>query len=324
MEVDKIYQGHALEVLKTFPDQFVNCIVTSPPYYGLRDYGHDDQIGLESTPEKYINNLTEIFEQCRRVLKNDGTLWLNLGDSYTANWSSRKLEPGNPNKKNIKRERVNNISVNLKSKDLIGIPWRAAFALQAAGWYLRSDIIWNKPNAMPESVADRPTKSHEYIFLLSKNEKYFYDNKAIREPLAISTLNDKRNSSGRHTQGKNYSKYYDDKSPERIKADKPSWYRSKKFIDPKVGRNKRTVWKIKCRSYSAAHFAVYPEKLIEPCVKAGTEPGGIVLDPFFGSGTTGLVSKKLGRHYIGIEINPDYIQLAENRIKKYTDQVRFF
>jgi len=293
--------GDCREKLKELEPESVQMCVTSPPYWGLRDYGHDDQLGLEETPEEYTANMVEVFSEVKRVLKDDGTLWLNLGDSYAGN-NSRASEGGRAGY-GTKREGVfNNLSGNLKPKDLVGIPFRVAFALQADGWYLRQDIIWHKPNPMPESVTDRCTKSHEYIFLLSKSAKYFYDADAIREPCQIEDyirkpsgdVNDYGDAKVRAKKGSQISNHH-------TMANNP------------LGRNKRSVWTVTTKPYSEAHFAVFPEKLIEPCIQAGSKVGDIVLDPFFGSGTTGEVSERFGRDYIGIELNEDYKSLQHKR-----------
>ena len=302
--VDTIIQGDALTRLRELPSESVDCCITSPPYYGLRDYGVEGQIGLEESPEAYVSKLVEVFREVRRVLKKEGTLWLNLGDSYAGSSGCHK---GGSEKANSNAGATNSYIMPKpgKPKDLIGIPWMVAFALRADGWWLRSDIIWAnlsmvrpfqspKPNCMPESCKDRPTKSHEYIFLLSKSQKYYYDSDSIKEP-AITT----ENRSGK-------GKYDGDGS---MKA------RALTGSDPNpLGRNKRTVWTVATKPYSEAHFATFPPALIEPCIRAGCPEGGICLDPFFGAGTTGLVAKKLGRHYIGIELNPEYIGMAQKRI----------
>ena len=321
----KLIQGDCIEVLRGLEDESVQCVVTSPPYYGLRDYGVVGQIGLEQSPEEYVAKLVAVFREVRRVLRKDGTVWLVLGDSYASgkgqsgSGGSEYQDKRNNNGESLNRgyqtlggpketrptdDRAMLREAGLKPKDLIGIPWRVAFALQADGWWLRSDIIWHKPNPMPESVTDRPTKSHEYMFLLTKSARYYYDAEAVKEPLADSTLADKRNGKGRLTTSDN------------TKYDLPpySWYRNRKFTDPALGRNLRSVWTIPTQSYSGAHFATYPEKLVEPCIKAGTKAGDVVLDPFCGSGTTGKVAVKLGRDFIGIELNPEYIELAKKRI----------
>lgn len=294
-----LYQGDALETLRRLPDGSVHTCVTSPPYWRLRDYGVPGQIGLEPTPEEYVEKLVAIFREVRRVLRDDGTLWLNLGDCYTSGGRATRA----PDRKSGARE----MSVRpptpfgLKPKDLVGIPWRVAFALQADGWYLRRDIIWHKPNAMPESVKDRPTSAHEYIFLMSKSPDYYYDGEAIREPLQRpEELNRK--------------------TPARFGgAVKHKGYGTRKhsgneYKGELTGRNKRSVWTVSTKPFKGAHFAVFPPDLIEPCILAGSPPGGVVLDPFFGSGTTGLVAQKHGRQWIGIELNPEYIRIAEERL----------
>lgn len=272
-----IHQGDVMDVLRTMPDNSVHCVVTSPPYWGLRDYGVSGQIGLEPTPEEYVTRMVEVFREVRRVLRPDGTLWLNMGDSYAGSgkgaWSRDDVQkevyvPG------VNGEKILTQTPGLKPKDLVGIPWRLAFALQADGWWLRQDIIWAKPNPMPESVTDRCTKSHEYLFLLTKAARYYYDAEAIREPIAESTLADGRNSTGRHTQGKNESKYFNDESPDTAGADKPSWYRAKVFVNSMSGRNRRSVWTIATAPYKEAHFATFPPKLVEPCILAGTSERG--------------------------------------------------
>ncbi len=433
-----ILQGDCLDQLKTLPDESVDCCITSPPYYGLRDYGIDGQIGLEQTPEEYVARLVEVFREVRRVLKDDGIMFLNLGDSYAGSGKGGQSEEkrsenwqpqyGNKGKR-----------YGLKPKDLIGIPWMVAFALRADGWYLRSDIIWHKPNCMPESVTDRPTKSHEYLFLLSKSKKYYYDAEAIKEP----------HSGGSHKKRNDFGATPSEKI--LIAQGKATYVGLGAYKESPSGRNKRTVWTIPTRPYKEAHFATFPEKLIEPCIRAGTSekgycptcgkpwvrqversratyhrtedptqttgrkgmnrprPGesdryvlgitqselaamlrkaaegrecemeavfgskwahwtrtdssgariptfqdakeiykrlgveipfnggvggwlpscscgldpvpGVVLDPFFGAGTTGLVAKKFGRMFIGIELNPDYIEMAKSRIESFHGRV---
>jgi len=273
-----IKKGDIRIIAPRLASQSVNCIVTSPPYWGLRDYGHADQIGLEPTPEAYVQTMVGVFGELHRVLRDDGTLWLNLGDTFVA-------------------------------KNLVGIPWRVALALQADGWYLRSDIIWSKPNCMPESVTDRPTKAHEYLFLLSKTESYYYDQDAIREPNSMNRPRKNRNNST--TFKRNGSKREQTIPGQGYGTHRPD--RSDTDYNP-LGRNKRSVWEVSLRAYGGAHFAVFPPDLIEPCILAGCPPGGIVLDPFFGSGTVGQVAIKTGRNWLGIEINSDYIKLAEERI----------
>ncbi len=302
MELNKVYCGDALEILRTFPNQSVNCCVTSPPYYRLRDYGIDGQIGLEDTPELFIERLANVFDEVMRVLRDDGTLWLNIGDSYVDN---RKLE-------------------GIRPKNLIGIPWMLAFELRKRGWYLRQDIIWYKPNPMPESVKDRCTKSHEYLFLLSKSVRYYFDAEAIAEPVAQSTVTrmrqDIEHQKGSFLPGKNNvnmkaaAPRYGGK---KYTQDPDEFYRTKSgyAYDYRPLRNKRDVWTVTTKPYKFAHFATFPEELIEPCILAGCPKNGVVLDPFFGSGTVGVVCKRKQRNYIGIDINPKYIQLSEQRTK---------
>jgi len=292
-----IIYGDCREKLKELGPESVQMCVTSPPYWGLRDYGHDDQLGLEETPEEYTANMVEVFSQVKRVLRDDGTLWLNLGDSYSSGGRTTTTNQSLRGDTDYGVTRPNP-GKGIKPKDLIGIPWRVAFALQADGWYFRQDIIWHKPNPMPESVTDRCTKSHEYIFLLSKSEKYFYDADAIREDFSDERMGNP---------GK-YNWYYGDGAfGNRQGNGKKEW------IAKKDGRNKRSVWTVTTKPYSEAHFAVFPEKLIEPCIQAGSKVGDVVLDPFFGSGTTGEVAERFGRNYIGIELNEDYKSLQQKR-----------
>lgn len=292
-------QGDCLTVLPTLPDKSINCCITSPPYWGLRDYGNDDQIGLEETPEQYVAKMVAVFREVKRVLKPEGTLWLNLGDSYareggntpgvSRHWDGRHLDPGGQHDK-----RPNASKIGLKQKDLVGIPWMVAFALRSNGWYLRQDIIWHKPNPMPESVTDRCTKAHEYIFLMSKSAKYYYDADAISERLTTKP----------HPPGNN-----------KLDASRNDRDQMGKIWGANGQRNKRSVWTVTTKPYKEAHFATYPEELIEPCVLAGCPEDGVVLDPFMGAGTTAVVAVKNDRRYIGIELNPDYIEIAEKRIE---------
>lgn len=296
-----ILHGDALEVLRTLPDGIVHTCVTSPPYWGLRDYGVEGQIGLEPTPEEYVERLVEVFREVRRVLRDDGTLWLNLGDCY-AGAGDRRGGIGNEHGQRNEHKPPDK-EIGLKPKDLIGIPWRVAFALQADGWYLRSDIIWHKPNAMPESVKDRPTKAHEYIFLLAKSERYYYDADAIREPYAENSLS-------------RYKYQYRSDVPSSKATKNPAIGARAGKINPNPkGRNKRTVWSVSTKPFKGAHFATFPPDLIEPCILAGCPEGGIVLDPFFGAGTTGLVALRHNRNFLGIELNADYIELAKQRLE---------
>jgi site-specific DNA-methyltransferase (cytosine-N4-specific) len=276
----------------------VQTCVTSPPYYGLRDYGHDGQIGNEQTPQEFIDNLVEVFACVWDVLADDGTLWVNLGDSY-ANNSSQASNNGRAGFGNDREKVVNRIGNGYKQKDLMGMPWRLAFALQDFGWYLRQDIIWHKPNPMPESVTDRCTKSHEYIFLLTKNQNYYFDHESIKEPT-------KTKSEGIRFGG---NKYGDNDDP---KYATKSGNVSKEYEKA----NKRDVWIVPVKPYSGSHFAVFPTELIEPMILAGSRVGDIVLDPFFGSGTTGQVSQALGRKWIGCELNKSYETLQNQRVSQ--------
>ncbi len=302
-----LLQGHCLEVLRTLPTESVQTCITSPPYFGLRDYGCDGQIGLESTPDSFVASLVDVFAEVHRVLKSDGTLWLNLGDSYNGAASNRTGQNGYKDGRTNRDKRFSTGGIDgLKAKDLIGIPWRVAFALQSYGWYLRQDIIWHKPNPMPESVTDRCTKAHEYIFLLSKSDRYFYDNEAIKEPVSDTSL--KRAEYGWNC---------DRPSTKNASMGGTGIHTEKmgtRFVNPS-GRNKRSVWTVNTKPYKGAHFAVYPTELIRPCVLAGSRPGDVVLDPFNGSGTTGFVSIEERRKYIGIDINTEYLAIAEARIK---------
>jgi DNA modification methylase len=315
MELNKVYQGHSLDMLKTFPDKFIDTVVTSPPYWGLRDYGVEGQIGLESTVEEYVSNLVKVFQEVKRILKDDGTLWLNLGDAYAGSGRGRNADgQGNPGNNHMQSNgqttgivSLPKVVSGLKPKDLIGLPWRVAFALQQDGWYLRQDIIWNKPNAMPESVTDRPTKAHEYIFLLSKSQHYYYDHESIKEP-AIYGTQDIRGSDG--ALGPQQKQRRENKVQGSFKGK----YGKESFRAIRDKRNKRSVWTVSTKPLKEAHFATFPEDLIEPCILAGCPLNGIVLDPFFGSGTTGRVAIKHSRNFVGIELNPDYINIAEKRL----------
>lgn len=350
MELNKIYLGDNIETLKSFPDESIDCCITSPPYYGLRDYGtgtwvggdpecphrrmnkyseststghaqeelrgnvgdaiyktvcplcgavrEDKQVGLEETPEDYVERLVNIFREVKRVLKPDGTLWVNIGDSYMSTTSTNRNFIGEGgrggNNAFIKK---NTTSSNLKVKDLIGVPWMLAFALRNDGWYLRQDIVWEKTSPMPESVKDRCTKSHEYIFLLSKQSKYYFNNKAIQEPCEYP------NAKGAKFGGNKYG----------IDQDGFEIYSGEEYTANGY-RNKRDVWRVTPAHYSEAHFATYPEELVQPMVAAGCPKGGVVLDPFMGSGTTAVVAKRNGCNYVGCELNPDYIEMANRRI----------
>lgn len=313
MKVNTIYNGDSLDVLRTFPDDCVDCCITSPPYYSLRDYGVDGQIGLEETPEQYIDALCDVFDEVRRVLKPTGTLWLVLGDSYAGSMKGAAKFPDNAMNYKQGTNRgllgksavVKKLGGNYKPKDLIGIPWMMAFALRSRGWYLRQDIIWEKPNPMPESVKDRCTKSHEYIFLLSKSKRYYYDSSAISEPVTMPAGTQNKNESKKTRYG---GKKYTENPDVFFRTKSGNAYK------PRDRRNKRDVWRVSTKSFKEAHFATFPEELIEPCLLAGTSRGDVVLDPFIGSGTTGVVSRKHWRNYVGIELNPDYCKMAEKRI----------
>lgn len=365
--MDKIYQGNAVEVLKTFPEQSIDCCVTSPPYYGLRDYGtgkwiggdpncphrrmskgnvgdaiykrvcplcgavrEDKQIGLEETPEEYIKRLVGVFREVKRVLKDDGTLWLNIGDSYWGSGSrgydftdkfteASKLQEGSKGTINLSNipKMVGNVD-GYKNKDLIGIPWMLAFALRNDGWYLRQDIIWHKPNPMPESVKDRCTKSHEYIFLLSKQPKYYFDYEAIQEESVQKKdkKHDEKHGSGGGTKTQQNSTH---KNLQYNGQRNHSMHERREEGLPDIEyekRNKRDVWNVATKPVKEAHFATFPKELIRPCILAGCRKDGIVLDPFFGSGTTGIVCVETQRHYVGIELNPEYIDICDRRMSE--------
>lgn len=351
--LNHIYEGEALEILKTLPSDSINCCITSPPYYGLRDYGTasweggdpncdhkpkfkksvsatvgndvkdigklyyqdvckkcgairvDKQIGIEHTPEEYVQKLVEVFREVKRVLRPDGTLWLNLGDSYAGGGRGKYAKEGtiqyNAIKSGVEYGEPTGKLKGYKPKDMIGIPWMTAFALRADGWYLRQDLIWHKPACMPESVTDRCTKSHEYIFLFSKSQKYYFDYESIQEK-SIWFESDNRSKTGPTTGGKSLTGQY--------AINRSGAYQ-------KTGmRNKRDVWSINLEPNPEAHFAMFPRKLVEPMVKAGCPKGGIVLDPFAGGNTTGIVARKLDRNFISIELNPEYVKLGNERTKQ--------
>lgn len=353
IEHNKILFGDCLEVINNIPDNSIDCCVTSPPYFGLRDYGVDGQIGLEETPEQYVNKLVKLFNEVKRCLKQEGTLWLNLGDSYYGSGRGSG-GTGDASKKQVTNRGTNfavgkkltkYICGDCKPKDLIGIPWMVAFALRADGWYLRQDIIWSKPNPMPESVTDRCTKAHEYIFLLSKSREYYYDQEAIKQPVTDTTIQ----RLAQQIEDQKGSERVPGKTNGNMKAVGPG-RNPRTGIDRKGGNqgsekgipamaingngvkghsgyfdaegnwigdgkaNKKSVWTVTTKPFKEAHFATFPPELIVDCIKAGCPENGIVLDPFMGSGTTGLVARKLNRNYIGIELNPEYIKIAERRI----------
>ena len=344
--LNTIIHGDALEVLRGMPDESVNCCVTSPPYWGLRDYGVPGQLGLERTPEEYTAKMVEIFREVRRVLRNDGTLWLNLGDCYATGGGAVGRCPGGGDQGD-RFLRMGHINTQpnrmplpgLKHKDLVGIPWRIAFSLQADGWWLRQDIVWSKDNPMPESVRDRFCKSHEYIFLLSKSDRYYFDLESILEPCesgpsdlrkmvesqeriggkhkilddpllkasAATNIGRKRSVGGR-------SGNIERKYGEAVNRDGSHLGRSVPWEG--LVRTPRSVWKINTEPCREAHFAVMPKRLVERCILAACPPVGTVLDPFMGSGTTAVVARKLNRNYIGIELNPKYIDIANRRIER--------
>lgn len=302
--MSEIHLGDSLSVLRCMRDNQFDMCVTSPPYFGLRDYQVDGQLGIEKTPEEYISNLVSIFGEVKRTLKDSGTLWVNIGDSYAGNCSvaSNNGRAGF----GTKRETVTNrIPDGLKPKDMIGIPWMLAFALRADGWYLRQDIIWAKPNPMPESVKDRCTKSHEYMFLLSKSRQYYYDANSIKE---------KATSSDTSNRDRDLTRLNNTPGRARMGGLKHNTYTTK---------NKRDVWVIPTRPSSVSHFASYPTELIRPCILAGCPKGGVVLDPFFGSGTTGVVCVREGREYVGIEINQEYIDISTHRLASERNSMGF-
>lgn len=343
-DVTLLYGMDVIKGLKQIDTESVQCVVTSPPYWGLRNYGVSGQIGLEKTPSQFVERIVKSLRKIKRVLKNDGTLWINLGDSYAGSGKGGNGEGFDNN--SSKGINSGNIPTGVKPKDLIGVPWRVAFALQADGWYLRSDIIWAKPNPMPESVLDRPTKAHEYIFLLSKSSRYFYNVDAIREPHSPETsarldrglsetnkwntgapgstahaiskprLNKKKIPAGWH-QGTRFRKEHPSESGSAgngFKGHSGNFSADGRPLLHPLGRNRRTVWEISTEGYKDAHFATFPTEIPRICILAGSRPGDLVLDPFSGSGTTGEVAIKLGRRYIGIDLNKNYEQLAKNRI----------
>lgn len=295
------YCGDALEVLQKLPPALAYTCVTSPPYYGLRDYGINGQIGLEASVEEYIERLVGIFREVRRVLRPDGTLWLNIGDSYATRSGSQPPT----NTRNSVGHTKKRVPSGLKYKDMMGIPWRLAFALQNDGWYLRSDIIWHKTNAMPEAVTDRPTKAHEYLFLLSAAPQYYYDADSIREPCGSKGNAKTFRGGGAYT---DKAAFFNSSIIERDSSGN---------IENETGlRNRRDVWSVATAQFKEAHYATFPSELIRPCILAGCPERGVVLDPFFGSGTTGVVATQENRDYIGIELNPEYIKISDRRIKE--------
>ncbi len=317
LELNKIHNENALTGLKNLPDNSIDCCVTSPPYFGLRDYGIKEQIGLEDTPELYVDQLVKVFTEVKRVLKKEGTLWLNLGDSYAgsgkggAEYTESKTDwkQGTSKGSHTKGGSFKK-SKDIKPKDLIGIPWMVAFALRASGWYLRQDIIWSKPNPMPESVTDRCTKAHEHIFLMSKSGKYYYDNESIWE---LANYDGRKDTTMKGSEKYANGYFPTDVNTQSIAVTGHERWRKNKNGD--MIRNKRSVWSVNTGGYKGAHFATFPEELIKDMIKAGCPEGGIVLDPFMGAGTTALVARKLNRNYVGFELNPKYIKIAEKRLR---------
>ena len=348
----KLLQGDALALLKSLKPEVINTCITSPPYWGLRNYGMEGQLGLEKSPQEYVARLVELFREVRRVLKSDGTLWLNLGDSYAGSGRGGNPEAGTKQGTNKGSQTIGVLygreydsaeaehqrireqfdvlkSSGIKQKDLVGIPWRVAFALQQDGWYLRQDIIWAKPNPMPESVRDRCTKSHEYLFLLSKQPKYYFDADAIDEPVS-GTANAKISKakiaeiSTARMNGANTAVGFAQDRPKKHKIDgmvKQNESYENAVCLPVERRNKRSVWTITTKPFKEAHFATFPPDLVEPCALAGCPEQGVILDPFAGSGTVGMVANKLNRHAILFELNPDYIEIAKRRCGLATQNI---
>jgi DNA modification methylase len=361
--LNRCHFGDCLDTLRRMPDGLVQTCVTSPPYYGLRDYGHPGQIGLEDSPEAFVAKLVDVFHEVRRVLRDDGTLWLNLGDTYAQGGRGQEgatctLDGNTGRNRDAAHAALGKMggriaADGLKTKDLIGIPWMVAFALRADGWYLRQDIIWSKPNPMPESVRDRCTKAHEYVFLLSKSERYYFDQGAIAEQVAESTVSrlsqdvwgqagssrvpgktngpmravgakfgdlTGQNSDGPHrtkaglNRKNSFARTTKDSAGEH--GQKPQFREDREPVAYEGRRNKRSVWTVSTRPYKGAHFAVFPPALIQPCILAGAPAGGVVLDPFFGSGTTGEVAEQLGRAFVGCELNAAYEPLQTERLRQ--------
>lgn len=322
--MNKIEFGDCREIMLRWIKDGIKAqmCVTSPPYFGLRDYGHEGQIGLEQTPEEYIAVMVEVFRCVKDVLVDDGTLWLNIGDSYATGTKANRQQSPNPGVDANRPEAQNSVArignpSGCKTKDLIGIPWMLAFALRADGWYLRQDIIWHKPNPMPESVQDRCTKAHEYIFLLSKSPKYYFDSEAIKIAAAQSTIDRNKHS---------FSGAF--KGQFKGSPNEKRWQDGRPIENPNFAKdgkaNRRSVWTVTTKPYKGAHFATFPQDLIEPCILAGAPKGGIVLDPFMGSGTTAQVALQNGRQYLGCELNPEYKSLQDERINNAINQQGLF
>ncbi len=330
MDLNKIYQHNVLDPWP-FPDKSVNCIITSPPYWNLRNYNVEGQLGLEKTPAEFIDKMVQVFREAWRVLRDDGTLWINIGDCYASQGGRQVVQSKNSSRvggSDSQNGGVNRRPPNgIKAKDLVGIPWMLAFALRADGWYLRQDIIWSKPNPMPESIGDRFTKSHEYLFLFTKSKKYFFDQEAVSEPVSPNTHArlsqdiEKQIGSARASGGEKSNGNMKAVPGKFRKLETPgSGTKNNSSFDASVclrveRRNKRSVWEIVTRGFSEAHFATFPEELIIAPILAGCPPGGVVLDPFMGAGTTGLVALKNGRNFLGLDLNPKYIKMAERRLQ---------
>ena len=319
--INTILCGDALEMLKNFPDESISCCITSPPYYGLRDYKSDGQIGREKTVEEYLDRLVQVFRQVRRVLKKDGTCFIVIGDSYAGSGGGKGqyMDPKYPKGRNGQNPSITQKVLGYKAKDLMGIPWRLALLLREDGWYLRSDIIWHKENAMPEACRDRPTRSYEHVFLLSKSPKYYYDYEQMAEPM-------KEVSKKRYVRGRSEDNKYlkEDAGISVQKINRARRYGEYKGDNIPQFRNKRDIWTINTVSFRGEHYAAFPPKLAEICMIAGCPKGGIILDPFLGSGTVGFVALIQDRKYIGIELNEDYVNLAKKRIseevKKFNEE----
>ena len=330
INTNRIINDDALSALHSIPDATIDACITSPPYYGLRDYGINGQIGQEDTPEEYIDRLSAVFREVRRVLKDDGTLWVNIGDNYAGGngrWGKEKgistIQASNRGSFGQIRTAKKWVHETIKRKDLIGIPWTLAFALRADGWYLRQDIIWHKPNPMPESVTDRCTKAHEYIFLLSKSEKYHFDYCAIKEARVGNNYQDVAGSKGSlRANSRIRGSGNKERKPRPCADRRGAQAGSIPYFGEIDTRNRRDVWTVTVKPLRDAHFATFPPDLVRPCVRAGSHPGGIILDPFFGAGTTGLVAIEEGRDYIGIEINPEYCKIASKRLDRVFYQER--
>ena len=339
-----IHTGDCRDLLRSLPDQSVHCCVTSPPYFGLRDYGADGQIGLEQTPAEFVEQMVAVFREVRRALRDDGTLWLNLGDSYAGSRcgpdaaSPLKGSRNSQNATKVAKQRRGQINYGLPEKNLLGIPWRVAFALQADGWYLRQDIIWSKPNPMPESVRDRCTKAHEYLFLLSKGPRYYFDQESITEQLAPASverlsqrsLPDQVGSArvpgktnGNMKAVSRYSFARETKSTAGEHGQKGQHRPDRDDVEYSGRRNKRSVWTVPTMPFKEAHFATFPVALVEPCILAGCPAGGVVLDPFGGAGTTAVAADALGRDAILFELNPDYAGIARRRVDNCTPGFQF-